>query len=164
MRASLLFVALTLAAAAAGASPRTDKVIENVRLPTGFKMEVYSDQVPGARSMALGQKGTLFVGTRARGGKVYAVSGTPGNGAKPTVRASVAIASSRALSRTTVSPERSDSPGGAGSTGVFNSVFDSTPRVAGSIRKTRAGLSSPASTQSRPFFQPSSTGGEKSAS
>ena len=48
MRVVVLFVSLTLAAAAAGASPKTDKVIENVRLPTGFKMEVYSDQVPGA--------------------------------------------------------------------------------------------------------------------
>ena len=86
MRVVLLLVSLTLAATAASASSKTDKVIENVRLPTGFKMEVYSDQVPGARSMALGQKGTLFVGTRARGGKVYAVSGTPGDAAKPTVR------------------------------------------------------------------------------
>ena len=74
------------AAATASASPTTDKVLENVRLPTGFKLEVYADQVPGARSMALGQRGTLFVGTRARGGKVYAVSGTPGSAAKPTVR------------------------------------------------------------------------------
>src|SRR6185503_20950169 len=82
----LLCMALALAAAAASASPKTDKVIENVRLPTGFKIELYTDQVPGARSMALGQRGTLFVGTRARGGKVYAVSGTPGAAAKPTVR------------------------------------------------------------------------------
>ncbi len=83
---SIACLALTLAAAAAGASPKTDKLLENVRLPTGFKIEVYSDQVPGARSMALGQRGTLFVGTRARGGKVYAVSGTPGAAEKPTVR------------------------------------------------------------------------------
>jgi glucose/arabinose dehydrogenase len=86
MRVALLFVALSLAVTAASASPKTDKVIESVRLPTGFKMEVYTDQVQGARSMALGQRGTLFVGTRARGGKVYAVSGTPGAGAQPTVR------------------------------------------------------------------------------
>jgi glucose/arabinose dehydrogenase len=85
MRVTFLFISLLLAAFAAGASPKTDKVLENVRLPTGFKMEVYTDQVPGARSLALGQRGTLFVGTRARGGKVYAVSGTPGAG-QPTVR------------------------------------------------------------------------------
>jgi len=42
-----------------------------IKLPPGFKIEVYSDKVPGARSMTLGAKGTLFVGTRDD--KVYAV-------------------------------------------------------------------------------------------
>src|SRR5262245_15596282 len=69
----------------AGASPATDKVLENVRLPAGFRMEVYADDVPGARSMALGQNGTLFLGTRAVG-KVYAVSPPAKPGAKPTTR------------------------------------------------------------------------------
>jgi glucose/arabinose dehydrogenase len=64
----------------AGASPATDKVLENVRLPAGFRMEVYADDVPGARSMALGQNGTLFLGTRTQG-KVYAV--TAREGGKP---------------------------------------------------------------------------------
>jgi glucose/arabinose dehydrogenase len=64
----------------AGASPATDKVLENVRLPAGFRMEVYADDVPGARSMALGQNGTLFLGSRSQG-KVYAV--TPREGGKP---------------------------------------------------------------------------------
>lgn len=82
----VLCLLLALTAAAAGASPATDQVLRNVRLPAGFKLEVYADDVPGARSMALGQRGTLFVGTRMRGGKVYAVSGTPGSGARPTVR------------------------------------------------------------------------------
>ena len=45
MRVTLLFVALSLAATAASASPQTDNVIENVRLPTGFKKEVYTDHV-----------------------------------------------------------------------------------------------------------------------
>jgi len=53
MRVAVFFVSLTLAATAASASSKTDKVIENVRLPTGFKMEVYSDQLPGARSMVV---------------------------------------------------------------------------------------------------------------
>lgn len=68
----------------AAASPATDKVIANVRVPVGFKFDVYADNVPFARSMALGANGTLFVGTRK--GVVYAVSGTPGSGSKPTVR------------------------------------------------------------------------------
>lgn len=73
-----------LLATAAIASPATDKVLQNVRLPAGFQLEVFADNVPAARSMALGAQGTLFVGTR--GTTVYAVSGTPGTGLKPTVR------------------------------------------------------------------------------
>lgn len=69
---------------AAWASSATDAVLENVRLPMGFKIEVYADNLPEARSMALGSQGTLFVGTRS--GKVYAVSGRPGSGQKPTTR------------------------------------------------------------------------------
>ncbi|HMN43400.1 MAG TPA: PQQ-dependent sugar dehydrogenase [Povalibacter sp.] len=75
---------LTVLAGTATASPATDKVIANVRLPPGFKLEVYADDVPFARSMALGAKGTLFVGTRK--GVVYALTGTPGSGVKPTTR------------------------------------------------------------------------------
>lgn len=66
------------------ASNATDKVLANVQLPAGFKLEVYADNVPTARSMALGQRGTLFVGTRKN--QVYAVIGKPGSGEKPTVR------------------------------------------------------------------------------
>ncbi len=81
----LLFSLLaTCVATAAIASPATDKVLQNVRLPGGFQLEVYADNVPAARSMALGSQGTLFVGTR--GTTVYAVSGSPGTGLKPTVR------------------------------------------------------------------------------
>jgi glucose/arabinose dehydrogenase len=79
-------VAIALATGSAVASPQTDKVLESVRLPTGFKLEVYADDVPGARSMALGQNGTLFVGTRVRNGKVFAVSGKPGDGKQPSVQ------------------------------------------------------------------------------
>ena len=82
---SLLFSLLaTGVATAALASPATDKVLQNVRLPGGFQLEVYADNVPAARSMALGTQGTLFVGTR--GTTVYAVSGSPGTGLKPSVR------------------------------------------------------------------------------
>ena len=82
--APFAFAACVLFAGAALASPATDKVLENVRLPAGFRIEVYADDVPAARSMALGQRGTLFVGTRS--GKVFAVSGTPGTGTRTQVR------------------------------------------------------------------------------
>jgi glucose/arabinose dehydrogenase len=82
-RTALAFVANLLALSAL-ASPATDAVIANIQTPPGFKLSVYADNVPGARSMALGQKGTLFVGTRKD--VVYAVSGTPGSGTAPEVR------------------------------------------------------------------------------
>jgi glucose/arabinose dehydrogenase len=43
----------------------------NIQLPPGFEIEIYADDVPGARSMALGYEGTLFVGTRQN--TVYAL-------------------------------------------------------------------------------------------
>ncbi|HJT20896.1 MAG TPA: sorbosone dehydrogenase family protein [Nitrospira sp.] len=46
--------------------------IERIRLPPGFTIDVYADNVPNARGMTLGKNGTLFVGTRAKG-DVYAV-------------------------------------------------------------------------------------------
>jgi len=50
----------------------TPAMLDDIVLPPGFTIEVYSDEVPGARSMALGEDGTVFVGT-ARGGRVYAL-------------------------------------------------------------------------------------------
>jgi glucose/arabinose dehydrogenase len=46
--------------------------LDKIKLPPGFKIELYTAAVPGARSLALGPKGVLFVGTRTEG-KVYAV-------------------------------------------------------------------------------------------
>ncbi|MBL8265575.1 PQQ-dependent sugar dehydrogenase [Steroidobacter sp.] len=84
LRRLLFSLLATCCATAALASPATDKVLQNVRLPGGFELSVYADNVPAARSMALGAQGTLFVGTR--GTTVYSISGTPGTGLKPTVR------------------------------------------------------------------------------
>jgi len=46
--------------------------LDRLTLPDGFKIEVYADSLDGARSMALGDNGTIFVGTRNEN-KVYAV-------------------------------------------------------------------------------------------
>src|SRR3954468_19114487 len=40
--------------------------------PAGFKAELYASGMPGARMMAVGANGTLFIGTRTIG-RVYAV-------------------------------------------------------------------------------------------
>ncbi|WP_297766071.1 PQQ-dependent sugar dehydrogenase [uncultured Muriicola sp.] len=52
--------------------------IENLNLPEGFKIDVYADGIDGARSMAMGDEGTLFVGTR-NDKTVYAIKDTNGD-------------------------------------------------------------------------------------
>jgi len=61
-------------------SPRQvdDSRLSTIRLPPGFTIEVYADQIENARSMALGEKGTLFVGSR-RAGNVYAILDNDGD-------------------------------------------------------------------------------------
>ena len=46
-----------------------------LQVPMGFNVEVFSDQVPGARQMAMSPNGIIYVGTRRSGenGQVYAV-------------------------------------------------------------------------------------------
>jgi len=46
--------------------------LKNFRLPVGFSISVYSDQVESARSLAVSASGLVFVGSR-QAGKVYAV-------------------------------------------------------------------------------------------
>lgn len=46
--------------------------IEQLSVPDGFVVEIYAEGVENARQMALGDEGTLFVGSR-RAGKVHAV-------------------------------------------------------------------------------------------
>jgi glucose/arabinose dehydrogenase len=48
--------------------------LKNIKLPPGFKIELYASGVTDARQMALGDKGTLFVGSLfGGGGTVHAV-------------------------------------------------------------------------------------------
>lgn len=49
-----------------------EKSLSGIRLPDGFKIDIYADQVQDARSMTLGLNGTVFVGSRSAG-KVYAL-------------------------------------------------------------------------------------------
>jgi glucose/arabinose dehydrogenase len=57
-----------LAALPAAAQPK----LEDLSLPPGFQVEYFAKDLRNARSMALGAKGTLFVGTRDAG-VVYAI-------------------------------------------------------------------------------------------
>jgi len=54
-----------------------EKILAKIQLPKGFKIEVWASEVPQARQMAFGNKGTLFVGTFDKG-TVSAVVDGPG--------------------------------------------------------------------------------------
>lgn len=64
--------ALVLIALTAAAAPAAPSLVASLTLPPGFSIAEYSTAVPNARSLALGAKGTVFVGTR-REGAVYAL-------------------------------------------------------------------------------------------
>ncbi|MGE3317835.1 MAG: sorbosone dehydrogenase family protein [Candidatus Berkiella sp.] len=55
--------------------------LDNIQLPKGFKIQVYAKGVTNARQMALGDKGTLFVGSLSAG-NVYAIIGSPSDANK----------------------------------------------------------------------------------
>jgi glucose/arabinose dehydrogenase len=66
----LLIVSTAIGSAAAmGDSKFTP---QNIILPPGFKIEVFADNVPNARSISPGPEGVFFVGSR-NAGNVYAV-------------------------------------------------------------------------------------------
>ncbi len=52
--------------------PKGPPTLDGLQLPEGFSIEVYSAEVPNARSLALGAKGTVFVSNRTED-KVYAL-------------------------------------------------------------------------------------------
>ncbi|MEP2238807.1 MAG: PQQ-dependent sugar dehydrogenase [Maribacter sp.] len=56
----------------------TDLALLELNLPEGFQIEVFARGVDGARSMAMGDDGTLFVGTRTEN-NVYAIQDTDGD-------------------------------------------------------------------------------------
>lgn len=90
-----LALAWVMLAAMTGAAPAAE--VDNPRarpardglarltLPPGFSIDLFADNVPGARSMAWSTAGVLYVGTRSPanrdpGGKVYALEDRDGDG------------------------------------------------------------------------------------
>ncbi len=51
--------------------------VDKLKLPAGFKAEVWSHGHPAARTMVMGDKGTMFMGTRLIG-RVYAIANKDG--------------------------------------------------------------------------------------
>ena len=44
--------------------PTSELPLDKLKVPAGFKVEVYAEGIPEARSLALGDKGTVFVSNR----------------------------------------------------------------------------------------------------
>lgn len=55
------------------ATPPADIPLQNLKLPAGFKAEIWSHGTPGGRAMARGDSGKIYVGTRGLG-RVYEIS------------------------------------------------------------------------------------------
>ena len=69
----ILFTVMTLSACAfMSARGASSLALDQIKLPPGFSISVFADNVPDARSLAHGKGAVVFVGTR-REGKVYAV-------------------------------------------------------------------------------------------
>ena len=58
--------------------------IDKLKVPNGFKVELWAHGMPGARMMVRGDKGTIFIGTRVIG-KVYAVTDKGGSRESKTI-------------------------------------------------------------------------------
>jgi glucose/arabinose dehydrogenase len=57
--------------------PASELPVNTLKVPAGFKVEVYADGIPEARSLALGDKGTVFVSNRNLS-DVYAITDKDG--------------------------------------------------------------------------------------
>jgi glucose/arabinose dehydrogenase len=75
----LLLLAIIVTLAQPVFAPETDTGADNatlplelIKLPSGFRIDVYASNVPGAREMAMSPNGTLFVGSMDAG-NVYAI-------------------------------------------------------------------------------------------
>jgi glucose/arabinose dehydrogenase len=84
MTSTRRILALVLLAAAAPPAAGVDDAgrtlpLDRIRMPPGFSITLFAGDVPGARSLARGAKGTIFVGTRGEG-KVYALADGDGDG------------------------------------------------------------------------------------
>lgn len=77
-RAPIALIATLTSVLTAMSVPAADLPLDKITLPEGFSISVYADDVPGARSMALSDSGTLFVGSQ-RAGLVHALVDTDGD-------------------------------------------------------------------------------------
>ncbi len=70
MRRIILFILPLLVLTSCSNAQQGD--LSRIKLPEGFKIEIFADNVKGARSLVRSNKGTIFVGSRSAG-NVYAI-------------------------------------------------------------------------------------------
>lgn len=68
----VLLFAFLLVIASCETQRKSSQVISKLQLPEGFKAEIYTDNVPNARQLAIGENGTVYAGSR-EAGNVYAI-------------------------------------------------------------------------------------------
>lgn len=73
-----LLLSMAMISSCFAAKPEHEAVLKQLHLPYGFKISIFAEDVPGARQMALGEHGVVFVGTRE--GQVYALQDKDGDG------------------------------------------------------------------------------------
>ena len=71
-RFALRLLAIAFCGAVAFGAEAQRLPTDKIKLPPGFSISVFAQDLPNARSITWGDKGTLFVGTRGAG-KVYAL-------------------------------------------------------------------------------------------
>jgi glucose/arabinose dehydrogenase len=76
MRLLLLLASITICASNSAQDPQD--FVQDLKLPKGFRIELFATDVTNARSLAQGPKGIIFVGSRGEG-TVYAVVDTDGD-------------------------------------------------------------------------------------
>jgi glucose/arabinose dehydrogenase len=59
-------------------TPVSDIPVERLKVPPGFKVEIWASGMPGARHMTRGPKGKIYAGTRAMG-RVYEITDARGS-------------------------------------------------------------------------------------
>ena len=72
-KSNILLIAIIFIHCQVSAAAKTNLPLRSIKLPEGFKIEVFVSNLKGARSLILGEKGTVFIGTRSEG-KVYAIN------------------------------------------------------------------------------------------
>lgn len=68
----LLLITVSISCKNKALQQTENPMLAAIQLPDGFYIDIYADDVPNARSMALGNNGTVFVGNRKED-KVYAL-------------------------------------------------------------------------------------------